>query len=175
MNIIRNAVKFTPVGGTIHILVKEKASQKAGYAVYSFCIKDNGIGMSKEFQEHVFDSFARERTVTESGITGTGLGMAITKNIVDLMGGTIHLTSKQGEGSEFIVTLECELENKTVQDKQSSCPKAEKKHLDYSGKKVLLVEDNELNREIATEILKSLGMKVDCAADGMEAVLIMSS
>ena len=157
MNIISNAVKFTPVGGTIHILVKEKASQKAGYAVYSFCIKDNGIGMSKEFQEHVFDSFARERTVT------------------DLMGGTIHLTSKQGEGSEFIVTLECELANKTVQDKQSSCPKAEKKHLDYSGKKVLLVEDNELNREIATEILKSLGMKVDCAADGMEAVEIMSS
>lgn len=175
LNIISNAVKFTPVGGTIHILVEEKASQKAGYAVYSFCIKDNGIGMSKEFQEHVFDSFARERTVTESGITGTGLGMAITKNIVDLMGGTIHLTSKQGEGSEFIVTLECELANKTVQDKQSSCPKAEKKHLDYSGKKVLLVEDNELNREIATEILKSLGLKVDCAADGMEAVEIMSS
>lgn len=175
LNIISNAVKFTPVGGTIHILVEEKASQKAGYAVYSFCIKDNGIGMSKEFQEHVFDSFARERTVTESGITGTGLGMAITKNIVDLMGGTIHLTSKQGEGSEFIVTLECELADKTVQDKQFSCPKAEKKHLDYSGKKVLLVEDNELNREIATEILKSLGMKVDCAADGMEAVEIMSS
>lgn len=175
LNIISNAVKFTPVGGTIHILVEEKDSQKAGYAVYSFCIKDNGIGMSKEFQEHVFDSFARERTVTESGITGTGLGMAITKNIVDLMGGTIHLTSKQGEGSEFIVTLECELANKTVQDKQSSCPKAEKKHLDYSGKKVLLVEDNELNREIATEILKSLGMKVDYAADGMEAVEIMSS
>lgn len=175
LNIISNAVKFTPVGGTIHILVKEKASQKAGYAVYSFCIKDNGIGMSKEFQEHVFDSFARERTVTESGITGTGLGMAITKNIVDLMGGTIHLTSKQGEGSEFIVTLECELADKTVQDKQSSCPKAEKKHLDYSGKKVLLVEDNELNREIATEILKSLGLKVDYAADGMEAVEIMSS
>lgn len=175
LNIISNAVKFTPVGGTIHILVEEKASQKAGYAVYSFCIKDNGIGMSKEFQEHVFDSFARERTVTESGITGTGLGMAITKNIVDLMGGTIHLTSKQGEGSEFIVTLECELADKAVQDKQSSCPKAEKKHLDYSGKKVLLVEDNELNREIATEILKSLGLKVDYAADGMEAVEIMSS
>lgn len=175
LNIISNAVKFTPVGGTIYILVEEKASQKVGYAVYSFCIKDNGIGMSKEFQEHVFDSFARERTVTESGITGTGLGMAITKNIVDLMGGTIHLTSKQGEGSEFIVTLECELADKTVQNKQSSCPKAEKKHLDYSGKKVLLVEDNELNREIATEILKSLGMKVDCAADGMEAVEIMSS
>lgn len=175
LNIISNAVKFTPVGGTIHILVEEKASQKAGYAVYSFCIKDNGIGMSKKFQEHVFDSFARERTVTESGITGTGLGMAITKNIVDLMGGTIHLTSKQGEGSEFIVTLECELADKTVQDKQSSCPKAEKKHLDYSGKKVLLVEDNELNREIATEILKSLGLKVDYAADGMEAVEIMSS
>ena len=175
LNIISNAVKFTPVGGTIHILVEEKASQKAGYAVYSFCIKDNGIGMSKEFQEHVFDSFARERTVTESGITGTGLGMAITKNIVDLMGGTIHLTSKQGEGSELIVTLECELADKTVQDKQSSCPKAEKKHLDYSGKKVLLVEDNELNREIATEILKSLGLKVDYAADGMEAVEIMSS
>ena len=175
LNIISNAVKFTPIGGTIQILVEEKISQKVGYAVYSFCIKDNGIGMSKEFQEHVFDSFAREHTVTESGITGTGLGMAITKNIVDLMGGTIHLTSKQGEGSEFIVTLECELADKTVQDKQSSCPKAEKKHLDYSGKEVLLVEDNELNREIATEILKSLGMKVDYAADGMEAVEIMSS
>ena len=126
MNIISNAVKFTPVGGTIQILVEEKVSQKVGYAVYLFYIKDNGIGMSKEFQEHVFDSFARERTVTESGITGTGLGMATTKNIVDLMGGTIHLTSKQGEGSEFIVTLECELANKAVQDKQSSCQKQKK-------------------------------------------------
>ena len=139
LNIISNAVKFTPVGGTIHILVEEKASQKAGYAVYSFCIKDNGIGMSKEFQEHVFDSFARERTVTESGITGTGLGMAITKNIVDLMGGTIHLTSKQGEGSEFIVTLECELADKTVQDKQSSCPKAEKNIWIIQEKKYFLL------------------------------------
>ena len=135
LNIISNAVKFTPIGGTIQILVEEKISQKVGYAVYSFCIKDNGIGMSKEFQEHVFDSFAREHTVTESGITGTGLGMAITKNIVDLMGGTIHLTSKQGEGSEFIVTLECELADKTVQDKQSSCPKAVKKTFGLFRKK----------------------------------------
>ena len=133
------------------------------------------MGMSADFKDTIFDAFTRAESSMTNKIQGTGLGMAITKNIVDLMGGTIHLTSKQGEGSEFIVTLECELADKTVQNKQSSCPKAEKKHLDYSGKKVLLVEDNELNREIATEILKSLGLKVDYAADGMEAVEIMSS
>ena len=106
LNIVGNAVKFTPVGGTINVRVQEKPCPRAGYATYLFTVKDNGIGMSQEFQQHVFDSFSREQTATRSGIQGTGLGMAITKNIVDMMGGTITVKSEQGKGTEFTVTLD---------------------------------------------------------------------
>ena len=165
MNIISNAVKFTPVGGTIHILVKEKASQKAGYAVYSFCIKDNGIGMSKEFQEHVFDSFARERTVTESGITGTGLGMAITKELVELMDGIIEVESTLGQGSAFKFQIPFKVcEDEMPVFRQRSVPK------DITGVNILLVEDNELNMEIAKFLLDDAKAIVTTAYNGFEAV-----
>ena len=156
-----------------------------GFTIVIFTVKDNGSGMSPEFREHVFDSFSREHTVTENGIGGTGLGMAITKNIVDMMGGTILVESEAGKGTKFTVMLECEIAGEKV--KQESVPKQreflknEKQKISaesqksYEGKKVLLVEDNELNREIATAIVEELGLDVDIAEDGMDAVNIMSS
>ena len=185
LNISSNAVKFTPVGGTVKIRVSEKPCRRDGYTTVVFSVKDNGIGMSPEFREHVFDSFTREHTVTENGIGGTGLGMAITKNIVDMLGGTIQVESEVGRGTEFTVMLECEISGTTVKeepDPEKREPlKNEKQKIRaeiqrrYEGKKVLLVEDNELNREIATAIMEEIGLDVDCVEDGTDAVNIMSS
>ena len=185
LNISSNAVKFTPDGGRIHIRVSEKPCKRDGYTTVIFSVKDNGIGMSPKFQKHVFDSFSREHTVTENGIGGTGLGMAITKNIVDMMEGTIQVKSKEGKGTEFTVMLECKIAGATV--KQGTSPEQKEVLKDensknqaedqkrYEGKRVLLVEDNELNREIATVILQEIGLSVDLAEDGTDAVDIMSS
>lgn len=185
LNISSNAVKFTPVGGTVNICVSEKPCRRDGYTTVVFSVKDNGIGMSPEFREQVFDSFTREHTVTENGIGGTGLGMAITKNIVDMLGGTIHVESEVGRGTEFTVMLECEISEMTVKEEpdpeQREPLKNEKQKIRaeiqrrYEGKKVLLVEDNELNREIATAIMEEIGLNVDCVEDGTDAVNIMSS
>ena len=185
LNISSNAVKFTPIGGTVNIRVSEKPCRRDGYTTVVFSVKDNGIGMSPEFREHVFDSFTREHTVTENGIGGTGLGMAITKNIVDMLGGTIQVESEVGKGTEFTVMLECETSGMTVKGEtapeQRKLLKNEKQKLRaeiqrcYEGKKVLLVEDNELNREIATAIMEEIGLDVDCVEDGTDAVNIMSS
>ena len=185
LNISSNAVKFTSVGGTVNIRVSEKPCRKDGCTTVVFSVKDNGIGMSPEFREHVFDSFTREHTVTENGIGGTGLGMAITKNIVDMLGGTIQVESEVGKGTEFTVMLECEISGTTAKEKpdpeQRELLKNEKQKIraeiqrHYEGKKVLLVEDNELNREIATAIMEEIGLDVDCAEDGTDAVNIMSS
>lgn len=171
LNIVSNAIKFTPAGGNIIIRVTEKPCQNSNRTSYEFRIKDTGIGMSKEFQEHVFETFSREQTSTVSGIQGTGLGMAITKNIVDMMGGTITVHSEEGVGTEFVVVLDFLLADCTVKyepvDKHDEKPTA---RADYSGRRVLLVEDNELNREIATAILEDVGFTVDKAADGTDAV-----
>ena len=185
LNISSNAVKFTPVGGRISICVSEKPCNKDGFTTVIFRVKDNGSGMSPEFRKHVFDSFAREHTVTENGIGGTGLGMAIAKNIVDMMGGTIQVESEVGKGTEFTVALECEIAGEEVKQEpvpepgnlitcENQKPQAESKR-SYKGKKALLVEDNELNREIATAILEEVGLDVDIAEDGTDAVNMMSS
>ena len=179
LNIIGNAVKFTPMGGMICVCVSEQPCKKDGYATVVFRVKDNGIGMSPEFQEHVFDSFAREHTVTENGIGGTGLGMAITKNIVDMMGGTIRVESEVGKGTEFTVMLACEISELNPEQKEAIKNKKQENRMEsrrsYEGKKILLVEDNELNREIATAIMQEIGLDVDIAEDGTDAVNIMSS
>ena len=179
LNIIGNAVKFTPMGGMICVCVSEQPCKKDGYATVVFRVKDNGIGMSPEFQEHVFDSFAREHTVTENGIGGTGLGMAITKNIVDMMGGTIRVESEVGKGTEFTVMLACEISELNPEQKEAIKNKKQENRTEsrrsYEGKKILLVEDNELNREIATAIMQEIGLDVDIAEDGTDAVNIMSS
>ena len=179
LNIIGNAVKFTPMGGMICVCVSEQPCKKDGYATMVFRVKDNGIGMSPEFQEHVFDSFAREHTVTENGIGGTGLGMAITKNIVDMMGGTIRVESEAGKGTEFTVMLACEISELNPEQKEAIKNEKQENRMEsrrsYEGKKILLVEDNELNREIATAIMQEIGLDVDIAEDGTDAVNIMSS
>ena len=179
LNIIGNAVKFTPMGGMICVCVSEQPCKKDGYATVVFRVKDNGIGMSPEFQEHVFDSFAREHTVTENGIGGTGLGMAITKNIVDMMGGTIRVESEVGKGTEFTVMLACEISELNPEQKEAIKNEKQENRMEsrrsYEGKKILLVEDNELNREIATAIMQEIGLDVDIAEDGTDAVNIMSS
>ena len=128
--------------------------------------------MSEEFQTHVFDAFSREQTSTKSGIEGTGLGMAVTRNIVDMMGGTISLTSKEGKGTEFVVTLNFKIRKVLTMPmdiKEEPLQQTERENR-YSGKKVLIVEDNELNREIATALLEEIGISVDSVEDGTDAV-----
>lgn len=185
LNISSNAVKFTPAGGRISICVSEKPCNRDGFATVIFRVKDNGNGMSQEFRKHVFDSFSREHTVTENGIGGSGLGMAIAKNIVDMMGGTIQVESEVGKGTEFTVAFECKIAGAAVKQEpapepgdliksENQKPQTESKR-SYKGKKALLVEDNELNREIATAILEEIGLDVDIAEDGTDAVNMMSS
>ena len=122
LNILSNAIKFTPTGGTISIRIAQKNGAPKGRGCYEFRIKDNGIGMSEEFQKHIFEAFSREESSTVSGIQGTGLGMSITKNIVDLMGGTIAIESEPGKGSEFIVNLCFALSGQKVELRQLPRP-----------------------------------------------------
>ena len=170
LNLASNAVKYTGAGGTIIIKVTEKPCSTNGYATYELSVKDNGKGMAPEFVEHVFDSFTRERTSTASGVQGTGLGMSITKNIVDMMGGTITVESELGCGTEFVVTVDFK-----IASEHTATQEERRQHRNYQGKRVLLVEDNDLNREIATALLEELGMAVDQACDGTEAVSIMNA
>ena len=162
LNIVGNAVKFTPAGGTINIRVQEKPCPRTDYATYLFTVKDNGIGMSQEFQQHVFDSFSREQTATRSGIQGTGLGMAITKNIVDMMGGTITLKSEQGKGTEFTVTLDCKV-SKTL-TKSQPIP-------ELRGARALVVDDDAQTCMSVSKMLRDIEMNADWTTSGKEAVL----
>ena len=165
INVLANAVKFTPDGGQISLWIVQKDTAPAGYADFEFHIKDNGIGMSEEFQKHIFEQFARERTSTVSKIQGTGLGMAITKSLVDMMGGRITVKSEQGKGSEFTISLRFPI----GEAKAEQTPPAAKASA-FTGKKLLVVEDNELNLEIASTLLKEAGFAVDTAENGKVAV-----
>ena len=179
LNILENAVKYTRPGGKICFQIQELKGQEPEFAKYEFRVKDTGIGMSEEFIEHIFEPFSREQTSTVSGIEGMGLGMAIVKKIVDRMGGTIAVKSRQGKGTEVRVILlfkvssrvaECETKvfKKTGQMKILS-ERGNSENL-LKGKKILLAEDNELNREIAVELLKEEGFILDTAEDGTIAV-----
>lgn len=183
LNILSNAVKFTPVGGTIFFEVTDHSAPEDLKANMEFRIRDTGIGMSEEFLAHIFEAFSREKTSTVSGIQGTGLGMAITKNIVDMMNGDIKVSSTQGAGTEFVVTL-CfnvvtereETEADALDETAAGAGKKESPAeplYELSGKKILVVEDNELNREISTEILSEAGMLVTIAEDGDVALEMM--
>ncbi len=169
INILSNAVKFTPEGGTITYTMRERKSENEGSAYYDFIIEDTGIGMSEEFRRHIFEQFARERTSTVSHTQGTGLGMSITKSLVDLMGGDISVQSEEGKGSVFTVTLEFRL---TTEDKVrgNTAGRSFSADKDLSGRRVLLVEDNDLNMEIASTLLKTMGLTVETAWDGLEAL-----
>ena len=162
LNIISNAIKFTPTGGLITIRVVENPCRKEGYASFSFRIKDTGIGMSKEFQEHIFDAFAREQTVTKSGIQGTGLGMAISKHIIDMMGGTIAVKSETGKGSEFTVSIECKIAPGTV--KYKPVP-------ELQGARALVVDDDTDTCINVCKMLRDIEMDADWTTSGKEAVI----
>ncbi len=164
LNILGNSIKFTPVGGTISLCVIQKQTAPEGYADFEFHVKDSGIGMSKEFQKHIFEAFSRENLATVSKTQGTGLGMAITKNIIDMMDGTITVNSEEGKGTEFVVSLRFAIYTGKMGIH------AGREQCDFSGKRILLVEDNELNEEIAKAILTENGFAVDAVFDGTEAV-----
>lgn len=171
INVVGNAVKFTEPGGSITVTVKEKPSLSDGIANYVFRIKDTGIGMTPEFMEKVFQPFERERTSTVSKIPGTGLGLAVTKNIVDLMNGSIEVESEIGKGSEFTISLSFRVRKQAIKMGDLLQMATETVKTDnLAGKWVLLVEDNELNREIAKALLEEEGLIVDEADDGDIAV-----
>ncbi|MDO4946895.1 MAG: ATP-binding protein [Fibrobacter sp.] len=169
LNLMGNAIKFSHDGGHVSLRVKQKGAAVDQSAAYELVVEDDGIGMSEEFQKHVFEPFEREKTSTVSGIQGTGLGLAICKNIVNMMGGTISVQSESGKGTKFTVSLSFKIEETVVVEEpdvkiENLAPKS------FKGLKVLLVEDNELNAEIAQSILQEAGFVVDTVGDGSVAV-----
>ena len=162
LNILTNAVKFTPAGGTISFRVIEKPCETDGMTGFEFRIKDNGIGMSEEFIGTIFEAFTRERTTTVSGIQGTGLGMAITKNIVDLMGGTISVTSKPSKGSEFVVNIPCKIGSSQVENYRLE---------ELSGFRALVADDDTNTCLSVCSMLRDIGMRPDWTNYGKEAVI----
>ena len=162
LNLLSNAIKFTPAGGTVSVRVRQLAGKVHGCGQYEFRIKDNGIGMSPEFAQKIFEPFERERTSTVSRIQGTGLGMAITKNIVDMMGGTIEVQTAQGKGSEFIicVPMRTQAEHRPVE-----------KITELEGLKALVVDDDFNTCDSVTKMLVKVGMRAEWTLSGKEAVL----
>ena len=162
LNLLSNAIKFTPAGGTVSVRVRQLAGKVRGCGQYEFRIKDNGIGMSPEFAQKIFEPFERERTSTVSGIQGTGLGMAITKNIVDMMGGTIEVQTAQGKGTEFTVCvpMRAQTEQRPVE-----------KITELEGLKALVVDDDFNTCDSVTKMLVKVGMRAEWTLSGKEAVL----
>ena len=162
LNLLGNSIKFTPAGGSVSLTISQKPGAPQGYGRYEIRVKDTGIGMSPEFAVHIFEPFEREKTSTVSGITGTGLGMAITKSIVDTMGGTIELETAPGKGTEFIVTLEFRLQS-------------ERKHIgvihELEGLRALVVDDSFNTCDSVTKMLTQIGMRAEWTMHGKEAVL----
>ena len=167
-NIISNAVKYTNTGGTITCNVVQESCKKEDWCNMIITITDNGIGMSEEFQKHIFETFERERNTTFSHIDGSGIGMGITKKLVELMDGTIEVKSKQGEGSTFTVTIPCRKASKEDSLVQKNSNLSNKNCL--NGVRILLVEDNEINTEIARELLTEEGCIVETANDGVACI-----
>ena len=167
-NLVSNAVKYTGAGGTIRCDVTQKPGEKEGWCDMVITVADNGIGMSQEFQKHIFEPFERERTSTVSKVEGSGIGMGIVKKLVGLMGGTVAVESKIGVGSKFTVTIPCRIASEDeTQAKRETNPSDQKC---LCGTRILLTEDNDLNAEIATELLQEEGCTVDRAKDGVECV-----
>lgn len=167
-NLVSNAVKYTGACGTIRCDVTQKPGEKEGWCDTVITVADNGIGMSQEFQKHIFEPFERERTSTVSKVEGSGIGMGIVKKLVGLMSGTVEVESKIGVGSTFTVTIPSRIASQEeTQAKRETTPSDEKS---LCGVKILLTEDNDLNAEIATELLREEGCAVDRAKDGVECV-----
>lgn len=167
-NLVSNAVKYTGACGTIRCDITQKPGEKEGWCDMVITVADNGIGMSQEFQKHIFEPFERERTSTVSKVEGSGIGMGIVKKLVGLMSGTVEVESKIGVGSTFTVTIPSRIASQEeTQAKREITPSDEKS---LCGVKILLTEDNDLNAEIATELLREEGCTVDRAKDGVECV-----
>ncbi len=162
LNLLSNAMKFTEPGGIVSVRIMQKENAHEGYASYDFQVKDTGIGMSQEFLEHVFEPFERERTSTVSGVQGTGLGMAITKNIVDMMGGTVSVVSEEGKGSTFTVSLQLRTCSGPV--RQEIIP-------ELQGLRALVADDDFNTCSSVTKMLSTIGMRPDWTTSGKEAVL----
>ena len=184
LNVVSNAYKFTPEGGIVTASLWEAGVGEYGYGSYEMRVQDNGIGMSREFAERMFDSFERERTSTVSKVEGTGLGMSITKSIVDLMGGTIEVLTAPGSGTQIIIRLKFRLAKEsdmpaperaeTGADAPETDASAEMPEVDFTTKRLLLVEDNMINMEIANMILTQAGFTVETAENGKIAVDMVS-
>ena len=167
-NLVSNAVKFTPKGGSIKIGAKQKDVSKSGYARYEFVVSDTGIGMSREFVAHLYEAFERESSSTESGMAGAGLGLSIAKSLVDMMGGSLSVQSEKGKGTTFTLNLPLKL----ADHKEASTPK-EEDSADFRAKgeyRILLVEDIEFNRMLTETILSESGFLVESVEDGCDAV-----
>ncbi len=162
LNLLSNAIKFTPAGGTVALTIRQQPRAPKGYGSYEIRVKDTGIGMSPEFTKHIFEPFERERNTTASGIQGTGLGMAITKNIIDTMGGTIELQSEQGKGSEFIIHLDFRLQED---------PKHIEVVKELQGLRALVADDSFATCDSVTKMLRQIGMRSEWVLHGQEAVL----
>ena len=167
-NLVSNAVKYTGAGGTIRCDVTQKPGEKEGWCDTVITVADNGIGMSQEFQKHIFEPFERERTSTVSKVEGSGIGMGIVKKLVGLMGGTVEVESEIGVGSTFTVTIPCRIASEDESQAKRETSPSDQKCL--CGTRILLTEDNDLNAEIATELLQEEGCTVDRAKDGVECV-----
>ena len=169
LNILSNALKYTSTGGTVTMTVTELPSEQSGYAIYQTTVEDTGIGMSEEFLPHIFEDFSREHSSTESRITGTGLGTAIVKRLVDLMNGKIKVESELGKGTKVILTMQ----HKIAAEKdirQTGTSATDYRIEDFNGKRILLAEDNDLNAEIAIAILEEAGFVTERAEDGIICV-----
>lgn len=167
-NLVSNAVKYTGAGGTIRCNVTQKPGEKEGWCDTVVTVADNGIGMSQEFQKHIFEPFERERTSTVSKVEGSGIGMGIVKKLVGLVSGTVEVESRIGVGSTFTVTIPCRIASEDeTQAKRETNPSDQKC---LCGTRILLTEDNDLNAEIAVELLQEEGCTVDRAKDGVECV-----
>ncbi len=162
LNLLSNAIKFTPAGGSVSLMVQQKPGAPHGYGTYEIRVKDTGIGMSPEFARHIFEPFERERNSTVSGIQGTGLGMAITKSIVDTMGGTIDVETQQGKGTEFIITFNFRLQSESRQVAVIR---------ELAGVRGLVVDDSFSTCDSVTKMLTQIGMRAEWTMHGKEAVL----
>ena len=169
LNIVSNSIKYTPDGGSIVVDISEFHYSKEGHTSFRIVVADTGIGMSEEYLPHIFEEFTRERTTTESHVTGTGLGLPIVKALVDLMGGTINVSSKAGKGTKTTIVLSFP----TATEEQIQSRKEEQSgqiFRNFKGKRILLAEDNELNAEIAMELLGESGLETEHVTDGVKCV-----
>ena len=175
VNLMSNAIKYTPDGGTISLSVAERPTNAPGVACYEFVFEDNGIGMTEEYQKHLFEPFTRANDKKTAAIQGTGLGMTITQSLVRMMGGDIQVKSKYGEGSRFTVTIYLKFVDVQNAEARKEDPLKNLEDLKFEGKRILLVEDHPVNAEIAKNVLQMTGLEVEWVVDGEAAVERMAN